>query len=341
MDEKTLRPDLSDGKYPLYRQIVDSILSEIEEGLLKPNNRLPTVRELAEEMKFSTGTVKHAYDELERLGAIEKARGRGTFVRNRGVKDKQGKKEQAIWLVDNLINDMQKLGFSLRDTQVLFDQRTQKWEDKPLRVRVIVVDCNPETLHVISEQVARIRNTDVSHQLLDDLPHDFDLVEESPDIIVTTPTHFERVVLAAREGHISKVVLSPSRDTVAKLAKVGENRRVGILAASERFALLIRETLAELTSNGGDTPHILFGQDGVEAFMRSMDTLIVPNHCARFCAPREANALRVFQQEGGEAIEFIYHIDAGSLMYLEQQISRVVINKSKSINRLSHRREVS
>jgi len=319
----------ADGKDPLYRQLVDLVLAKVEKGVITPDSRLPTVRELASKMKLSGGTVKHAYDELERLGVIEKVRGRGTFIRIRDNGGTQGKKDRAMRLIDGLLDEMWGLGFSLRETQIFFDLKMREREDKPLGVQVMVVDCNPETLYIISGQVAQIRDAEVSYRLLDDLPGTPGMWEEEPDIIVTTPNHYERVTLVAQEGQVSKVVLSPSRDTVAKLAKIGEKDRVGILTTSERYARLISSTRSELIADGGDTPNMLLGTGGIEDFLLTCNTVILPNHYARFCLPRELAAIREFQEAGGSVIEFIYHIDAGSLMYLEQHIARVFKEKSR------------
>jgi len=310
---------------------MDMILSEVDQGLLVSGSRLPTVRELAAAMKLSGGTVKHAYDALERLGVIEKVRGRGTFVCSRDNDGAQGKKDRAMRLIDGMLDEMRELGFSLRETQIFFDLKVRGREEKPFCVKVMAVDCNPETLYVISGQVAQIRGAEVYCRLLDDLPVDPGALEEDPDIIVTTANHYERVALAVEDGKVSKVVFSPSRSTVAELAKVGESNRVGILSASERFARIIRRTRAELFADDGETPNMLLGTGGVEDFLRACNTVIVPNHYARFCLPRELAAIRAFQEAGGSVIEFIYHMDAGSLMYLEQQITRIYEDKGKRI----------
>jgi len=319
------------GKEPLYRQLVDMILLEVDQGLLLAGSRLPTVRELAAEMKLSGGTVKHAYDVLERLGVIEKVRGRGTFVCSRDNEGAQGKKNRAMRLIDGMLDEMRDLGFSLRETQIFLDLKLREREDEPLCVKVMAVDCNPETLYIISGQVAQIRGAEVSCRLLDDLPDDPGLLEEEPDIIVTTTNHYERVALVAQEGRVSKVVFSPSRGTVANLAKVGESNRVGILTTSERFARVIRKTRAELVADDSGTPNMLLGADGIEDFLSACNTVIVPNHYAHFCLPSEIAAIKAFQETGGSVIEFIYHIDAGSLMYLEQQITRILKEKSRKL----------
>jgi GntR family transcriptional regulator len=65
---------------PIYVQLRDQILQAIRSGLLEPGERLPTMRQVAVALKIDLNTVRHAYDELERLGALTLERGRGSFV---------------------------------------------------------------------------------------------------------------------------------------------------------------------------------------------------------------------------------------------------------------------
>jgi GntR family transcriptional regulator len=65
---------------PIYVQLRDQILQAIRSGVLAPGDRLPTMRQVAVALKVDLNTVRHAYDELERLGALTLERGRGSFV---------------------------------------------------------------------------------------------------------------------------------------------------------------------------------------------------------------------------------------------------------------------
>ena len=65
---------------PIYRQIVRQIVEAIAEGRLKGGDKLPSHRDLAEQIVVAPLTVKRAYDELESQGYLETRRGRGTFV---------------------------------------------------------------------------------------------------------------------------------------------------------------------------------------------------------------------------------------------------------------------
>ncbi len=65
---------------PIYRQIMRQITGALAGGRLGFGDKLPSRRDLAEQLVISPLTVKKAYDELERQGMIRTRRGRGTFV---------------------------------------------------------------------------------------------------------------------------------------------------------------------------------------------------------------------------------------------------------------------
>lgn len=65
---------------PIYEQIVDGIKEEIVKSILKPGDKLPSVREMSTMLTANPNTVSRAYMELERQKVIETIRGRGTYV---------------------------------------------------------------------------------------------------------------------------------------------------------------------------------------------------------------------------------------------------------------------
>jgi GntR family transcriptional regulator len=65
---------------PIYEQIIEKIKENIIKGILKPGDKLPSVRELASLITINPNTISKAYNELERMNAIEVIRGKGTFV---------------------------------------------------------------------------------------------------------------------------------------------------------------------------------------------------------------------------------------------------------------------
>lgn len=68
------------SELPIYRQLMRQIIEAIACERLKLEEKLPSHRDLSEQLVIAPLTVKKAYDELEALGYIETQRGRGTFV---------------------------------------------------------------------------------------------------------------------------------------------------------------------------------------------------------------------------------------------------------------------
>jgi GntR family transcriptional regulator len=67
---------------PIYVQVRDQVLRAIGAGVLKPGEKMPTMRQVAVALRIDLNTVRHAYDALARTGAITIQPARGTFVAN-------------------------------------------------------------------------------------------------------------------------------------------------------------------------------------------------------------------------------------------------------------------
>jgi len=84
---------------PIYVQIRDQVLRAIGSGVLRPGEQLPTMRQLAVDLRVDLNTVRHAYDELEDTGAIVILRAKGTYVADKPPSidaARQAKKVQAL-----------------------------------------------------------------------------------------------------------------------------------------------------------------------------------------------------------------------------------------------------
>lgn len=70
---------------PIYKQISSQIKAAIIKGELKEGDALPSMRNLAMELRISVITTKRAYEELERDGFIESFTGKGSFVKGQNA----------------------------------------------------------------------------------------------------------------------------------------------------------------------------------------------------------------------------------------------------------------
>lgn len=75
-----MRPLDPQNPLPLHAQISDLLQVRIARGELAPGDRLPTVRQLAVDLRVNSNTVARVYSDLERRGVLVTRRGAGTFV---------------------------------------------------------------------------------------------------------------------------------------------------------------------------------------------------------------------------------------------------------------------
>ena len=102
---------------PLYAQLDRGIRAAIAAGRLKAGDRLPTVRQLAVDLRINANTVAKVYAELERAGVLATQRGIGTFVRDTptpiGSTTRRDRERELRPLVDRLLADASAIGYSL------------------------------------------------------------------------------------------------------------------------------------------------------------------------------------------------------------------------------------
>ena len=80
---------------PLYLQIMDEIRRAIVVGTLRPEDPVPSVRELSAQLVVNPRTVQQAYRELEREGVIYVRRGMGTYVAPRASSNRAERRKLA------------------------------------------------------------------------------------------------------------------------------------------------------------------------------------------------------------------------------------------------------
>jgi GntR family transcriptional regulator len=113
---------------PLYAQLTRAIRFAIATGRLRVGEQLPTVRQLAVELRVNANTVAKVYAELERSGILETRRGVGTFVSARqfAISHRQEQEKHLKELVERFLEEAHALGFSLDDLLDQLQSRRKK-----------------------------------------------------------------------------------------------------------------------------------------------------------------------------------------------------------------------
>lgn len=105
---------------PLYAQLERAIRFMIATGRLNVGDQLPTVRQLAVDLRINANTVAKVYAELERAGVVETRRGVGTFVRSArplmGARRSERERKLSA-LADRFLVEAAALGFSPQEVQ--------------------------------------------------------------------------------------------------------------------------------------------------------------------------------------------------------------------------------
>ena len=113
---------------PLHAQVERGILSAIATGRLAVGAQLPTVRQLAVDLKVNANTIAKVYAHLERTGVLETRRGVGTFVaaRTDAPQEESLRQLELGRLVDRFLADLSYHGFHVDDVLPEIQRRRQQ-----------------------------------------------------------------------------------------------------------------------------------------------------------------------------------------------------------------------
>lgn len=318
---------------PIYKQVADAILKDIRTGQLSVGTKLPTVRELADNMDLSQGTIKRCYEYLRELGVVEMTQGKGTFVLGEEDENAGSRKDRAMAAIDELFVTLDDLGFTPREMEIYISLKLHGLEEKYDVVKVAVVDCNPETLQLLESQLSQIGYAQIALFSLNQLYEIADKLKNDYDLVLTTSSHFGEVESALKtRDKLGMMAMRPATATVIELAKLDEGCKVGIVCASDIFAGLVRKNCSGIGQWSGSMPSHLLGSgtEKLRAFLGDKGAAILPEKFEVFASAEERRALQAFEEAGGRIISYNYTIDRGSFMYVESLIKRV-INQKRSV----------
>ncbi len=116
---------------PIYLQIVDQIRKQVASGELKPGDQLPTVRQLAAELRVNFNTVARAYRILDEAGLISTKQGRGTYIWETPSEETlQRLRQQSLdWLTRRYLREAARLSFTPDEVARAIVHHLQAWKE--------------------------------------------------------------------------------------------------------------------------------------------------------------------------------------------------------------------
>lgn len=125
--------DLRSG-VPIYVQLVEQVQQLVVSGKLNPGDQLPTVRQLASELRVNFNTVARAYRMLDEAGLISTQQGRGTYILDQpaeGVNDRL-KTETLEAQSARFLTEMLRQGYGLDEVKGTIEKKVSDWSsDQP------------------------------------------------------------------------------------------------------------------------------------------------------------------------------------------------------------------
>ena len=122
---------------PIYTQLVDRVKHLIASGVLVPGDQLPTVRQMAAELRVNFNTVARAYRILDEEGVISTQQGRGTYVLEPLPPERASRlrKNALEGMTISFMEHAYQVGFEPDEVSKLFDELMDTWREdgKPPR----------------------------------------------------------------------------------------------------------------------------------------------------------------------------------------------------------------
>jgi len=117
------------SKVPIYVQIIDQIKHMIATGVLGPDDQLPTVRQLATDLRVNFNTIARAYRMLDDEGLISTQHGRGTYILPL-PSERNGellRQQDLDWLTRHYLNEVAQLGYSAVQANQVLKEYIDLW----------------------------------------------------------------------------------------------------------------------------------------------------------------------------------------------------------------------
>ena len=99
---------------PIYSQIIDRFREQIAAGILRPGEKMPSVRDLASELAINPNTIQRAYRQLELEGWIVSIQGKGSFVSGE-MSIRQRESDRLLTEFDRLVAALERSGIDRRE----------------------------------------------------------------------------------------------------------------------------------------------------------------------------------------------------------------------------------
>ncbi|MCI1944723.1 GntR family transcriptional regulator [Clostridium luticellarii] len=315
-----------DSGVPLYLQVKKKIMSLINGNKLKVGEKMPTERELSENLKVSRNTISTAYNELEQEGVLKSYQGRGTFVAEEANPWKvQNIKQKVMKFIDLGFEEAIETGMDADEFLEIVTQRVREKKELMSKITAVYVECNIEQARMFSKQIMESTNMNVIPFTLDDIRNisesTKEIVEKS-QVIIATFNHVNEVVKLTKkfQKEIIGVAINVDLETIVKIARYPKGTKFAFVCISNEFMFKARGALEKAGlgdidiqfTNSTDKQQII-------KIINSVDVIIV--------SPGRYEDVQLHNVDNKCIMKFLYNLDDSSVKALKSKIIEIKDHK--------------
>lgn len=297
---------------PVYLILKDEIKRLIQKGHWAAGRKIPTERELAEELNISRNTVSSAYKELEAEGILVSTQGKGTFVTDSdAVIKRETQKERLLKIIDMALEEATDLGFTIDEFLAITHNRGLQKKEMLSKLKVAFVECNKEQLDDFSKRLHIGYGVSIVPVLLEEFrtrPQELNEVISNTELVITTFFHLEEVkrLISDKCKAVIGIALNPQMETIVKIARITPGKSLGLVCLSETFAAKVCSSLRQ-----AGIDHLKISATATKKeeelceFLEAADVVVV--------SPNRKKEVLGLVTKGKQVIEFRYLPDTGSV----------------------------
>lgn len=309
---------------PLYIQVKKEIVKLIKDGSLKVGSKMPTERELSEQLKISRNTVSTTYNELEHEGILSSYQGKGTFVAEEANTWKaENIKDKIIKFVDLGFEEALETGMGAEEFIEIVVNRVKEKQELMRKAQAIYIECNIEQAKMFSKQLSDSTYMNVKALTIKDLQNMNGTTKkliEASQIIISTFNHVNEVrdLIKNYNKEVLGVAINADLGTIVKIARYSADVKFGFVCISQEFMFKVKDALEKAGLGNLNIEYTnSVDKHKLGDLINKSDVLIV--------SPGRYKDIKQLKTDNKEIIEFLYSLDYDSVKALKSKI--IELNK--------------
>ena len=309
-------------------EIQQAIINRIMSRQYSAGDRLPSVRDLAEELGSNRNTVSKAYQQLVEIGVIESLPGgrKGFLVKEIAGRHQRAASELPAYFYQLAVKlAWQALAAGMTAKEALKHMSNAVIEVYELGgVNIAFFECNDHDSRDMGQYLSRALGMEVKCGVLDDLYADIDTITRQYDLIVTTFHHLSEVVGQVGRGR-DQVVGVDTRITPETMLRIARlpNPRIAVIATLDTTTTMLKHILYSYYPDRQIEAVTITDLAAVATAAQNCDHLVVTHTCAE----------QVSQHTGRTPDVVVdFQVDEQSIQFLSRRVHEIQTHKTAALH---------